>query len=108
MKTTAQKEINKIVDQLKKEYNPELILLFGSHARGSTHFDSDIDLLLIKNTRKRPVWRRVDALKIIDSDYPVDVIVYTPKEFNLLKKKGVGFIRDILSHGKILYEKKEG
>ncbi len=105
MKTPIQKEINKIVNQLKKNYKPDLILLFGSHARGTTRFDSDIDLLLVKNTRRRPIWRRVDALKIIESEYPVDVVIYTPQEFAMLKKRGSGFIRDVLSHGKVLYEK---
>ncbi len=105
MKTPIQKEINKIVNQLRQNYKPDLILLFGSHARDSSHLDSDIDLLLVKNTRRRPIWRRVDALKIIESEYPVDVVIYTPKEFAMLKKRGSGFIRDVLSHGKVLYEK---
>ena len=34
------------------EYAPEKVVLFGSHAYGVSHRDSDIDLLIIKNTQE--------------------------------------------------------
>ena len=106
MNITTQHSINKIIDQIKQKYKPELIILFGSYARGNFTEGSDVDLLVVKNTRKRPIWRRVDVRKVIDVDVPMDIIVYTPSEFNMLKENNSAFIRDILSHGKILYEKK--
>ena len=98
--------LNNFVNKLKRSYKPELIILFGSVARGDFSLDSDIDLLIVKNTRKRPLWRRVDVRKILSTEIPVDIIVYTPHEFKMLKKSGSVFLKQILEEGKIIYEKK--
>ena len=42
-----------IVDRLVAEYSPERVILFGSYAYGNPDADSDIDLLIIKNTAER-------------------------------------------------------
>jgi len=98
--------LNNFVNKLKRSYKPELIILFGSVARGDFSLDSDIDLLIVKNTRKRPLWRRVDVRKILSTEIPVDIIVYTPHEFKMLKESGSVFLKQILEEGKIIYEKK--
>jgi predicted nucleotidyltransferase len=50
-------ELKQIVTNLKK-YNPEKIVLFGSYAWGKPKRNSDIDLLIIKNTKKIPTRER--------------------------------------------------
>jgi uncharacterized protein len=102
----TQNTVKKITEQIRKRYKPELIILFGSLARGNPTDQSDVDLLVVKNTKKRPIWRRVAVRKVIDVDVPMDIVVYTPSEFRMLKETNSAFIRDILSHGKVLYEKK--
>ena len=52
------------------------------------------------------MWRRVDVRKIAGTDIPMDVVVYTPREFEGLQKNGSAFLKKILAEGKILYEKK--
>ena len=47
--------IERIVAQLCKTYGPEKIILFGSCARGDFGEDSDIDLLIVKETALRPL-----------------------------------------------------
>lgn len=49
----AQKEIKRITKQIVKNYNPEKIILFGSFAYGKPKPSSDIDLLIIKKSRKK-------------------------------------------------------
>jgi predicted nucleotidyltransferase len=105
MEISIKEEIEKIVSDLIQNYNPQLILLFGSYTKEAYSENSDIDLLLIKETKKRPIWRRIDARKAIDTFLPMDIIVYTPKEFNQLRRNNSPFIREILSQGKILYER---
>jgi len=99
--------LNNFVNKLKQSYKPDLIILFGSMARGDFGRDSDIDLLIVKNTRKRPLWRRVDVRKILSTEIPIDIIVYTPREFKLLMESGSVFLKQILEEGKIIYEKKK-
>ena len=99
--------ISSFVDKLKQSYKPDLIILFGSRARGDFSGDSDIDLLIVKDTRKRPLWRRVDVRKILSTEMAMDIIVYTPREFKQLKESGSPFLRQILEEGKVIYERKK-
>jgi hypothetical protein len=47
------------VDKIRREYRPERIVLFGSYVNGYPGPDSDIDLLVVKETPDRPIDRRV-------------------------------------------------
>jgi len=98
--------VNHLVDKLKSSYKPELIVLFGSRTGSTFDEDSDIDLLVVKDTKKRPLWRRVEVRKKLSTEKPLDIIVYTPEEFENLKKSGSVFIKDILNQGEVVYEKK--
>ncbi len=69
MKNLADRYLKKIVANLKKNYRPEKIILFGSYGDGTFTKDSDIDLLIIKNTDKHPIWRRVEAEKQVRLKY---------------------------------------
>ncbi len=99
------KEISDIVSKLKEFYKPEMVILFGSWARGDYSEGSDVDFLIVKRTKRRPLWRRVDVRRIVGTDIPMDVVVYTPREFEELQKSGSAFLKDVLKEGKILYEK---
>lgn len=60
-KKMLEEELSRIIEVLKKEYNPEMIVLFGSLADGNVHEWSDIDLLVVKKTTKRPIERSLEA-----------------------------------------------
>jgi len=98
--------IDSLVDKLIKFYKPDLVILFGSRSRGDCAEDSDLDLLIVKSTKKRPLWRRVDVRKILSTEIPLDVVVYTPNEFEYLRKSGSAFINQVLKEGEVMYEKK--
>ena len=92
------------IEQLASRYQPQLIILFGSTARGDVHEDSDIDLLVVKQT-DRPFFQRIDeALSLLDVKVPVQVLVYTPDELNQLRREGRDFITTILAEGKVVYD----
>jgi len=99
-------ELSRIVSKLIDSYQPELIVLFGSFARDDYSAESDFDLLIVKDTDKRPIWRRVEVRKLIKTSMPLDIIVYTPQEFLNLKKAKSQFLESVLQEGEILYEKK--
>ena len=44
-------EIRAYVKRLAQEFNPERVILFGSHARGKPTEDSDVDLLVVADYR---------------------------------------------------------
>ncbi len=45
--------LKKISERLKKNYNAEKVILFGSYARGEETEDSDVDLLVISPRKER-------------------------------------------------------
>src|SRR5262245_3553910 len=54
-----------IVDRLVTGYAPDRIVLFGSRATGAGRRDSDIDLLIVKETDRRPVDRRIEVERLL-------------------------------------------
>lgn len=103
--------IPEVVEKIRKNYRPQRIILFGSYAYGKPTRDSDIDLLIVKNTRENRVDRFVNVKRIIyNPDYriPVSPLVYTPKELEKRLRAGDDFVREIISRGDVLYEKGTG
>lgn len=102
-----QKEIKRITRRIVKEYKPEKIILFGSFAYGKPTEDSDIDLFIIKNSKKEKIERERELRRMLfGNNFPaMDILIYTPKEVEkrvLIKDL---FIKEILSKGKLLYVK---
>jgi predicted nucleotidyltransferase len=100
---TLPKAIKRIVTKLK----PEKIILFGSYAYGNPTPDSDVDLLVVMKTRAKPADRYVAVSNLLyPREFPVDIIVKTPREIEAeSKKRGNFFMREILTKGKVLYER---
>ena len=98
--------LQQIVNAIVNGYQPKKIILFGSAAGGHIHEDSDADLAVIKNTDRNFYDRIGDVSGFIPHGIPVDVLVYTPDEFEKMRTDKYGyFVRDeILGKGKILYE----
>lgn len=104
IKTVLDQAVQKIADKIVKRYRPEKIILFGSYASGRTHVWSDVDIIAVKKTNKRFYDRINEVSALIPHEIPVDILVYTPEEFNKMAK-GNYFIRDeVLKKGKIIYE----
>jgi predicted nucleotidyltransferase len=104
--TKAREIILEIAEKIKQEYQPSKIILFGSYAYGVPDRDSDIDLLIIKDTQERPIDRRVAVARIASDPkrlIPFEPFVLTPYEVNKRLEAGDQFIREILEKGEILY-----
>ena len=78
-------------------------ILFGSLARGDVAGSSDIDLILIKPTTKKFSDRLEEALVMLDPQVSLDVLVYTPAEFEELLET-TSFLQDAVREGRVIYE----
>lgn len=58
-------ELSRIVEVIKEEYDPERIIVFGSMAGNNIHEWSDIDLLVVKRTSKRPLERVLELGRLV-------------------------------------------
>ncbi len=102
---TLPQAVERIVSVLK----PEKIILFGSYADGNPNHDSDVDLLVIMNTRKKHSERYLAVSRLLRPRlFPVDIIVKNPKEIEEAMRGGKDnsfFIREIIKTGKVLYDR---
>ncbi|HID96379.1 MAG TPA: nucleotidyltransferase domain-containing protein [Candidatus Latescibacteria bacterium] len=74
------KTLKEVTGRLIEYYAPERIILYGSHDTGGVTEESDIDLIIVKDTEKRPIGRRIEVERLLsDRLIPLDVIVYTPR-----------------------------
>jgi HEPN domain-containing protein/predicted nucleotidyltransferase len=99
--------LDAIVTRLVTGYDPDRVILYGSHATGEARRDSDIDLLIVKDTDRRPLDRRLEVERLLaDRAVPLDLVVYTPDELRWLFAAGSPFIEEVITHGRVLYMRK--
>jgi len=94
------------IERIVSALNPEKIILFGSYADGNPTHDSDVDLFVITDGKPKEKYRAISML-LYPRQFPVDIIVKTPKEVEDALKGGKDhsfFIREIIKKGKILYD----
>jgi predicted nucleotidyltransferase len=96
--------IRRFARNVAQQFKPEKIILFGSHAYGRPHEDSDVDILVIM-----PCRNQLDqAFKIrltVAAPFAMDLIVRTPKNMDWRLREGDSFHTEIVTKGKVLYEK---
>ncbi len=105
-KSAIYQEAEKIAEIIGNKYKPEKIILFGSIVDGKVNSNSDIDLLVIKETPKKRAFRTQDifkAVRNIDRQYALDPIVYTPEELEKRSAMGDYFVDEVLKKGRVLY-----
>ncbi|MBI4707632.1 MAG: nucleotidyltransferase domain-containing protein [Candidatus Omnitrophica bacterium] len=105
-KEMLEEELSRIIQVLTRNYEPEKVILFGSLADDNLHEWSDIDLLIIKKTTKRPIDRVLEACRLINPRIGIDLFIYTPDEFDTLVQEKFSFLTNIAKRGKVLYEKR--
>ena len=101
-----QEMVQDIVQRIVSGYSPQKIILFGSYANGEPGEDSDIDLLIIKDTDKRPLerWMEVKRLVRDRSRKPsVSPLVYTRDEIEDRLAIKDFFIQEVMEKGEVLY-----
>ncbi|MGO8815461.1 MAG: nucleotidyltransferase domain-containing protein [Terriglobia bacterium] len=97
--------IRDVIRRIVQAVQPDKIILFGSRARGNARPDSDIDLLVIQDS-KVPGYRRDAALylALAGLNAPVDLITYTPEEVRDWSAAPQAFITTAIREGKVVYE----
>ncbi len=91
---------------IQRVFNPERIVLFGSRATGNATEDSDVDLLVVAETRLPPR-ERFEVARRLAADYPAsfDIIVKTPEEYMRSRSVVNHIVYFADKYGKVLYER---
>lgn len=94
--------IRRFARQVAERFHPDKIILFGSHAYGKPHADSDVDILVIM-----PCRNQLDqAFKIhwaLRPPFELDIIVRTPYEMKWRLAEGDLFHTEIVTRGRLLH-----
>src|SRR5260370_36778641 len=92
--------IRRFAAQVAERFQPEKIILFGSHAYGNPHADSDVDILVIMPTRNQ-----IDqAFKIrckVPRRFSLDLLVRAPATMKWRLAEGALFNTEILTKGTV-------
>lgn len=98
-----------LVKVIRREANPEKIILFGSHGRGDSGSESDVDLLIIESGSFGPSRSRLKEIARIERalsgvPVPTDVLLYSRDEYDKWKDSAVHVINRALAEGRVLYD----
>ena len=105
------KQLLKEIKSKVEAINPYKIIVFGSAINSNFREDSDIDLVVILNkkgvakTYKERIKNRKIVSKLlrdIRKKIPIDLLVYTRDEWELLQKSGSTFYREIGEKGRVI------
>ena len=99
--------IKAIAQLIVERFEPEQVILFGSHARGEGGSHSDVDLLVVlrAGTEKLPPGnpiRRAIAERFV---LPVDVLIRSPEVLAEQRNDPYSLMHQVLEEGKVLYER---
>jgi predicted nucleotidyltransferase len=82
-------------------------IVFGSFARGDADVVSDVDVILIESTSRPVLERGLAHLPLFRMGLGVDLLVYTPEEYERLKAKGHPLIERVEREGITVYARSE-
>lgn len=100
--------MNQIYELLRKQCNMHKLILFGSWANGTIRQDSDLDLVVILDeygliaSYKQKMEQRLvvrTALREVNRNVPIDILVYTVDEWKKLLQEGSSFHQNIEMEG---------
>ena len=100
--------IQAIAQLIVERFDPEQIILFGSHARGDVGAHSDVDLLVVlradagRSQHGNPIRRAIAEHFVL----PVDVVIRSPEAFTEQRGDSYSLIHKVLEEGKVLYERR--
>jgi predicted nucleotidyltransferase len=102
--TLTETSLEEIVRRLVPALHPRLVYLFGSHARGVPHPDSDIDLMIITDSDDSHVeLYRLGRQALRGAGLPVELHFSTAQGFNRYADVFGSFQHEVKRKGILIY-----
>ncbi len=105
MKTIPAGLLEEMTRRLAAEFQPEAVILFGSHAWGQPSADSDVDLLVILPGDTPPQVQDESRAYRCLRGLPVskDILLKSRAQVERYRRVPASLERRIMEHGKVLY-----
>lgn len=105
-KRIPMRTIRALAEHIAEKFQPEVIILFGSHAYGKPTAWSDVDLLVVMETPKGEIETSLEIYESLPQiTFGLDIVVRSRKVIERRKKLGDWFLIDITEKGRVLYER---
>ncbi|MCK6485064.1 MAG: nucleotidyltransferase domain-containing protein [Phycisphaerae bacterium] len=104
MTIASMRAIRAFARRIVREFRPQRIILFGSYAYGKPTGDSDVDLLVVMKCSVHPVDQSIEIRRRISAPFPLDLLVFEPKELNQQLRRGNYFLDEIVKKGITLHD----
>ena len=98
-------ELDRWLPLLITHEEPEQIIVFGSFCSGELSEWSDLDLVIVKETQSPFLDRIRRVLELLRPQVGLDVLVYTPDEFEQLSRERAFVRQEIVGKGRVVYER---
>jgi predicted nucleotidyltransferase len=99
------RELDRWLPLLIAHEHPEKIVLFGSCSSGELSEWSDVDLVIVRETQEPFLDRTRRVLELLKPQVGVDILVYTPEEFERLSRERAFVRKEIVQKGQVIYER---
>lgn len=98
--------LKEIVSRLVEAVDPDRIIMFGSRARGDANPDSDLDLLIVKDSDEPRHRRAIPAYSALTGlGIPTDIIWRTAAEIGEWSGVPNHVTTRAIREGRVLYER---
>ena len=104
VRVEIEQELEGWVGRIVAEMRPEKVILFGSAARGEAGEDSDVDIVVVAETRAGFFDRIGQALALYEGKREAQALVYTPSEWEQMVAEGRDFAVTVAAEGRVLYD----
>jgi predicted nucleotidyltransferase len=97
-------EAERVIEMAKQKIVSDLIIVFGSVANGTANDDSDLDIIVVKESDENGFIRSARArVALKDSNIPIDITVYTPEEFKERLTNKYSLAYEAMTTGRIVH-----
>ncbi len=101
----SMEDIQRYCNEIAEAFKPQKIILFGSHAYGRPHRDSDVDVLVVMPEHRRAGYHTVIKIREkVRARFPVDLLVRGSRDIARRVEDRESFILDITENGRVMYE----
>jgi predicted nucleotidyltransferase len=105
-KITSRETLLETAKRIAEQFEPERVILFGSHARGEADHGSDVDLMVLFSQLGDPRQRAAEIHNLLAGcGFPMDIVVSTISRFERYRNVPNTVYWPASREGQVLYER---